>query len=121
MPTEIDPLLPQNASAPEISGHGFSPVSKKQHEPQKYDDVKIYSKNRRALDDPELTTSGPSPFRTILGIFAIFVGLSVFAALFVPGGIQRYRKTPFASPDTSARVKKILTENPLIGLSLRLK
>lgn len=116
--SETDPLLPQGSSAPEISGYGFSRPSKARYQPQKI----VIEQTEYAKDEDveDRSTEGFSPLRILLTLFTIVVGLAVFVTLLLPGTLD----TPWRGPkdDTrtiEARVNKILTENPLIGLESR--
>lgn len=105
MPSEVDPLLPKNDPAPEISGYGYSKLSRGQFE---------------SAEDPEYEESLPqadmSPLKSILVLFAVVVGFALFIALLVPGGIGSVPKSPKNESLTiRARVNEILTETPLIG------
>ena len=111
MPSELDPLLPHDDPAPEISGYGFS-----KHRNRKDDDIVNSGSAGEKLDeDIDDSTSG-RPFRTIFGIFFFVVGLAFVITLFVPGGFLRKWDTPQASDSrVEARVNRILEKNPLIG------
>lgn len=107
MPSELDPLLPNNDPAPEISGYGHSKPSRGQFE---------------AAEDPDDEETlaqaqvGASPLKSIFALFTIVVGFALLIALLVPGGLGSSPKLPQNESLTSkARVDKILTETPLIG------
>ena len=105
MPSEEDPLLPNNEPAPEISGYGYSKASRGQFE---------------AAQDPEyeetLQQAGASPLKFILALFMVVVGFALFLALLVPSGLGSAPKSPKNESLTiRARVDKILTATPLIG------
>lgn len=105
MPSEVDPLLPKNDPAPEISGYGYSELSRGQFE---------------SAEDPEYEESPPqadvSPLKSILALFAVVVGFALLIAVLVPGGIgSGLKSSKNESLTIRARVNKILTETPLIG------
>lgn len=113
--SESDPLLPQGSSTPEISGHRFSKPSKARCQSQ-----------RRVIEETEYIqdkdvenrrTEGFSPCKTLLTFFMIVVGLAVLTTLLVSGTLDIPWHGPEGNSSTiEARVKKILTETPLIGL-----
>ena len=106
MPSESDPLLPKGKPAPEISGFGYSPTP-----------------NEDPGDEEEKTTRrdyrsqiSTSPLTIILALFTIVVGIGLFVALLAPGGLGAPDEIPRNhTPPSTARVDKILSENPLIG------
>ncbi len=113
--SESDPLLPQGSSAPEISGYGFSKPSKARYQSQRR--VIEETEYIQDKDDENRSTEAFSPCKTLLTFFMIVVGLAVLITLLVPGTFG----TPWHGPEGNsstieARVKKILTEIPLIGL-----
>ncbi|KAL8803216.1 MAG: hypothetical protein Q9182_003317 [Xanthomendoza sp. 2 TL-2023] len=115
MPSELDPLLPQNDASPEISGEGYG-----QHRRQ------IRSQPHQILgtendDDPgeKSTASSSSPLYTIVGIFIFVVGTALAIAWLLQGALHLGRTSPNppAHPignDLSFRVDTILSQNPLI-------
>lgn len=117
--SETDPLLPQNSSAPEISGYGFSRPAEARYQAQS-----IVIEQTEYIKDKDVenrSTKGFSPLRIPLTLLTVVVGLALFITLLAPGAWH----TPWHGPkdDTStieARVITILTENPLIGLQSRL-
>jgi hypothetical protein len=114
--SETDPLLPKGASAPEISGYGFSKASQVHHQNQS--EVVDWDEDIDDIDNtpPSSTFEGYSPLRTLIILFTIVVGLAIFITLLMPGTPDVPGKKP--GDDTlriSARVDKILSENPLIG------
>lgn len=105
MPSELDPLLPNNEPAPEISGYGYSKSSRGRFE---------------TAEDPEyaesVEESGASQFKSIIALFTVVVGFALLIALLVPGGLGWARDPPKnESLAVRARVDRILTETPLIG------
>lgn len=121
MSSESDPLLPKGNSAPEIQGFGFSQAQyQSQHEIEqdKNDGEEFDGGN---ID--EFTNAAPSPLRIIIAMFTVIVGLAVVITLLVPGVLDNvWKNGPFSGSKSStpgaieARVNKILSENPLIGL-----
>lgn len=115
--SETDPLLPKGASAPEISGYGFSRPSKVQYQTQS----KVLDRDENVEDEDNSPTStgfeGFSPLRTLIVLFTIVVGLAMLITLLVPGTIDGPNDKPKDDTLTvRARVEKILSENPLIGV-----
>ena len=115
---ETDPLLPKGDSAPEISGYGFSTTSDSSSkiQYQQEEDTVDQSENEGANDDLDASNAQrPSQSRTMFIFFAIVVGSALFITLLLPGALH----TPWTMPPDdaltiSARVTKILSENPLI-------
>lgn len=125
MPSEIDPLLPQNESAPEISGYGFWSRAKNTSEITYTDEPPSYSHDQaedtRSISSTSASTS--SALSTICGIFTIFIFFSLVIAALSPGGINGGeppgRTNPEPIPRQPAktieqRVSRILEETPLI-------
>ena len=115
--SETDPLLPKGASAPEISGYGFSRPSKVQYQTQS----EVLDRDENVEDEDNSPTStgfeGFSPLRTLIVLFTIVVGLAMLITLLVPGTINGPGEKPKDDTLTvRARVEKILSENPLIGI-----
>ena len=112
--SETDPLLPNGSSAPEISGYGFS---KTQIGPL----YEVVDPDRNALDEDDEQSNtgynGFSPLRTLTVLFAVVVGCAIFITLLFPGAFNAPALKPVDDTMTvKARVHKILSENPLIGL-----
>lgn len=110
--------MPQNASAPEITGHGFSTKSNPKNPLQRdYSLVNDEDLNYTPRDDSlGQNNLDKSPLCTIMARFTIIVSLAFFIALIVPGGLGSPRGRPESHDLTvKARVDKILSENPLIG------
>lgn len=122
MYSELDPLLPQTSSAPEISGYGFSPGPKfknyKRRNHHINDDEADEADEGRSVDESSIQKStNPSPLRVIISIFIIVVGIAFFVSLLVPGGLDSSWKSPRKRNLTfKARTDKILSETPLIGV-----
>lgn len=115
--SETDPLLPKGASAPEISGYGFSKPSQVNH--QKQGEVVDWDEDIDDRDNspPTSTFEGLSPLRTLIVLFTIVVGLAILITLLMPGTPYVPGKKPGdVTLKIRARVDKILSENPLIGL-----
>ena len=115
--SETDPLLPKEASSPEISGYGFSRSSKVQYQTQS--EVLNQDEDVEGNDNSPTSTGfeGFSPLRTLIVLFTIVVGLAIFITLFVPGTIDGPGDKPKDDTLTvRARMEKILSENPLIGV-----
>ena len=114
-PSETDPLLPQNNSAPEISGYGFSKRSKIQKgtRSEVIDQQHVESKGDETDRQPDQSSSA---LRVTFSIFAIVVGLAILVTLLVPGAWDVPWHAPKDETSTiQARVDRILSENPLIG------
>ena len=110
--SETDPLLPKGSSAPEITGYGFS---KSQYQIQN----EVVDPDKNVEDDEEQSNPGYegfSPLRTLGVLFAVVVGCAIFITLLFPGAFRTPSDQPVDDSVTiRARVKKILSENPLIG------
>lgn len=119
-PLETDPLLPQGRSAPEISGYGFrNPSNFNDYPPQS--EVIEEAGDIEVKDDAQALRDGGgfSPLRVLVVLFAIVVGLAMIITLLSPGTADRPQSAPQDdAPTIQARVNRILTENPLIGLSI---
>ena len=112
MSSETDALLPRNPTAPEISGYGFS----KSSEIHVDDD----DDNRHGANDERgsrTSEGGPSPLRTIVGLFTTVIVFGLIISFFVPGGFSHIWHDTFKKPPQTIhdRVNQILLENPLIG------
>ena len=116
--SETDPLLPKGATAPEISGYGFSTASKKTpHEIIEESDTMQIGEETVEGEEAESVYRGFAPFRILITLFSIVVGLAVFITLIIPGSWDILRPpSKTTGPTISARVDKILRETPLIGL-----
>ena len=124
MPSETDPLLPNNEPAPEIVGLGCSRKQK-----SGYDDQSPYqySSHVAGSTDPDQykesdTGAGNdvSPLRTILTIFTTVVGFGFILSILIAGEFGKRARAPQivpSRPSTSIpdRVERILSEHPLIG------
>ena len=112
MSSETDALLPKNPTAPEISGYGFSKSSEVH-----VDDDDHYQNGADDERGSHTSESGPSPLRTIVGLFTTVIAFGLIISFFVPGGLghlwdDTFKKHPQTVDD---RVTQILSENPLIG------
>ncbi len=105
MSSEIDPLLPQTRSAPEISGHGFpQPAS---NEDQRLEDHE---------ESMSPSSNAYSSLRRSIALFTIVVFLSLFIAVVLSGGPRSKDENRQRDNATiAARVDKILSQTPLIG------
>lgn len=116
---EIDPLLPQNPSAPEISGYGFSPGPEFNISDQRaYHTNDDEAAEERSVDESSSQIgTNTSPLRAIVAIFTIVIGLAIFLTLLVPGGLGSPWGTPGnRNPTLGARTDRILSQTPLIGV-----
>ena len=139
MSSEVDPLLPKNESAPEITGYGFSSKQRsKAHEVEEVDDNyrgfyverernednegNDYEVDDRAPRDDAASTGGGSPITSLLGIFVFVVLFAFFISIGLGGGSSEQPqpepvpKRPSPGQSIEARVARILDETPLIGL-----
>lgn len=115
MSSEVDPLLPKNEPAPEITGHGFS-TKKTTSTEVIYDEI---SRPREDEDDdaqaPPSDASARTAVSSIVSIFTVVVFIAFVLALYGSGGLatqpQPIPKHPESIP---ARVSRILNETPLI-------
>ena len=111
MPSELDPLLPKNKPAPEISGDGFDHNAPEIQDPEE--------QKRRVVDEEDLNmVSSSSPLRTLVTLFTVVVGFGILLSLLVPGGLGiswPWGKPSKGSTNIQERVSKIMRENPLIG------
>lgn len=136
MPSEVDPLLPRNESAPEITGYGFS--TKQKHRGQEIEDVDdnyrgfyVERDNGPANDDDDdrglrETTSSSGAGGSLSSFLGIFIFIVLFA-MFISIGLGAWGDQPQPEPvpkrpspgnSMDGRVAKILGETPLIGLKL---
>ena len=124
MASETDPLLPRGNSAPEITGDGFSKGSdtdyqyKNEARPVLEREDIVEETGDEPFDEVETFAS---PLRTICYLFFMIVLFALFIAFLIPKGLRdRWQgpgDNPLPHPQTvEARVNKILSENPLIGL-----
>lgn len=107
MPSELNPLLPQTEPAPEIQGH-------RTKRRQNIEDDENKKDSGGDIDSPSLTASS---FRTIMFIFIFVVALGLLTSYGFSDGFHRRASTRPLVPHTNitARVDKILSENPLFG------
>ena len=118
MVLETDPLLPKGASAPEITGYGFTRPSKIHYQTQSEAVSPIDNQEDKDQEWEYASPTSFSPLRTLISLFAIVVGLAVFITLLAPGVFDMPKGSrPKDDPATlDARVNKILSEIPLIGI-----
>lgn len=115
MPSETDPLLPRNTPAPEISGYGFSKSSTQYLHLNEI--VEEESTAEAPTDEPSnQRDAGPPPLRSLLSLFTVVVGFALFISLLIPGNGGPWQDD--GPPSIKARVDKILSETPLIGLHI---
>lgn len=105
MPSELDPLLPQNRTAPEISGYGFS----------KQTSI-AYERQEESTEEPSRTAIATTFLSTICVLFTLLVSVALLIALTVPRALNSPNDDGSGDNSTvAARVEKILSETPLIG------
>ena len=123
MPSETDPLRPNNPPAPEIVGYGYSRKPQLQdEEPQDH-----YRSHNVEISDHEASREKEaqaytdiSPLRTYLTIFSTVVCFGLVLSLLITGEWRKTAKVPEklhrSQPSSiAARVEKLLSEHPLIG------
>ena len=124
MPSETDPLLPDNEPAPEIVGYGYSRHQKAGSQTQfQYQHPSHLVETTEEDDGKESETRSAtdnSPLRTIFAIFSVVVCFGLFLSLLLNGESGKSAKAPRIAPSkpsksVASRVEKILSENPLIG------
>jgi hypothetical protein len=123
MPSEYDPLLPQTAPSPEISGYGYS--KSKQTQPEIVEDQQD-DEDTDPTASPDPSSGGASPLSTLIGIFTFVVAVGFLFATFMSGSVSEPSDRPLpggggggshqSPPTLSDRVAKILDGTPLIGL-----
>ena len=120
MPSETDPLLPNNDPAPEIMGEGFSRrPAKREYQKEHLSDTGKALGEGMGGDYPAEAGLGASPLRNILTIFAIVVGFALAVSLLIAGRYNAPDQAPEVGPPKmpatiADRVDRILTENPLL-------
>lgn len=123
MSTELDPLLPQNEPAPEISGNGYDWMKKRRNDYQTHvgEDTE---NDKDAARDVDSSSAGASPLRTIVAMFISVVGLGLLISFVLSDGFHgkwRLPQSPIVPNNSlTARVDKILSENPLFGIYILL-
>ncbi|KAL8779365.1 MAG: hypothetical protein Q9213_006970 [Squamulea squamosa] len=117
MPSELDPLLPQNDPSPEISGYGSSLYARRNHHQTHM--VGEIEREHKSTDKPNQTTT--SSLRNIIGILTFVIGIALIIIWLSPGGVHAgWASSPVVpapidpNGNTSARVDKILSADPLI-------
>ena len=119
MPSETDPLLPDNEPAPEIVGHGFSRKSTKSYQ----DQFSSYTAETVTKDEDRGSAmndaAGVSPMRTVLLGFVCVVAFALAISSLFTGKLGGQKQAPKVGPSEppatfETRVEKILAENPLI-------
>lgn len=120
MPSEIDPLLPQNEPAPEIVGHGFSRRKQESSEITYVDDPPTYDDQEDARSTTSNDVSTKSALSSICSIFTVVVFFALVLTVLSPGGIrdrQPFRPEPVPrrpARTIQERVSRILEDTPLI-------
>jgi membrane dipeptidase len=129
MASEVDPLLPRNTPAPEISGYGFSKPSASvevtyDDAPPSYQNDDGYEERERDDDSSIAGSSSTRPtLSTIFSIFSFVVLFAFIASIALPGGLNDKwggsQPSPEPVPDRPAltireRVDDILRNTPLI-------
>src|SRR2546423_8492193 len=120
MPSEVDPLLPQNEPAPEISGYGYPRRKQDSSEITYVDDPPSYDDptDTRSTTSDDVTTK--SALSTICGIFAIIVCFALVLSVFTHGSgkdNEPYQPRPIPRQPARTieqRVSRILEDTPLI-------
>ncbi|KAL9603355.1 MAG: hypothetical protein Q9219_001217 [cf. Caloplaca sp. 3 TL-2023] len=121
-PSESDPLLPPNESAPEISGQGyFHQKTRHGKEPQSHiiEDTRDPKEDFEDVRDPIVVAS---PLRVLVLLFLCVVGLGLLISFLSSNGFHERQKAPLV-PETPRgnlrqQVDQILSENPLFGSDL---
>ena len=121
MSSEVDPLLPRNNPAPEISGYGYTKPNAARE--VTYDDAPPSYPDDDGLEKDD-DSRGTSPdFNSICSIFVVVVLFALLASTALRGvlGHNRRDSTPYPKPVPSRpflsvreRVDKILDRTPLI-------
>ena len=127
MSSEVDPLLPRNQPAPEISGYGYSKpndsveVNYEPNPPSYRHDNGQQEEDGEENDDTESVTSSRSALSTICSIFTFVVLFAFIASIALPlgrsGGNRRPSPEPIPGRPSSTineRVDEILNRTPLI-------
>jgi membrane dipeptidase len=120
MPSEVDPLLPQNEPAPEIIGYGFSRRKQDASEITYVDDPPSYDDQVDARSTTSNEVSTKSALSSIFSIFAVVVFFALVLSILSPGGgsdDQPYNPPPIhrqPARTIEQRVSRILEDTPLI-------
>jgi membrane dipeptidase len=128
VPSELDPLLPRNPPAPEISGYGYSKSRNSaevtyEESPPSYQDADRREEHNEDDSASTQSTSTKSALRGICSIFAFVMFIAFLSSIFLSGGIDDkwggnppYPKPVPGNPSHSIteRVDKILRDTPLI-------
>ncbi|KAL8986751.1 MAG: hypothetical protein Q9177_003985, partial [Variospora cf. flavescens] len=114
MPSELDPLLPQNDPSPEIQS-SWRPRTKRHQNDIKAHIVQDTENNQDSGGDNDSPRANASSLRPIMGIFVFVVGLGLLTSFVFSHGFRRKVPSTPSVPDASvaARVHTILSENPL--------
>lgn len=120
MPSETDPLLPNNDPAPEIMGEGFSrKTPRNNYQKERLSDAVEVTGQNGDDSPPAEAGLGASPLRTIFTNFTIVVGFALAISVLIRiryGGPDQAPEVsaPKAPTAIADRVDRILTENPLL-------
>ena len=122
MPSEVDPLLPQNEPAPEITGYGFSKRKKSGVEVSYTEAPSADTDDDEARSTTSASTSAKSAAGTICSIFGVVVLCALFLATLASHGSTTTPKPipvpsrPPSHPSLTLRERalQILGETPLI-------
>ena len=120
MPSETDPLLPNNDPAPEIVGEGFSrKTSKAEYRKERLSDTVEVIGQSGDDSSPAEAGLGASPLRSIFTIFTIVIGFAFAISVLIRGRSVGPDQAPEVGqpkvPTAIAnRVDRILSENPLL-------
>lgn len=119
MPSELDPLLPQNDPSPEIQS-SWRPRTKRHQNDIQAHIVEDTENNQDSGGDNDSPRANASSLRPIMGIFVFVVGLGLLTSYVFSHGFRRKVPSTPSVPDASvaARVHTILSENPLFGTIL---
>jgi membrane dipeptidase len=128
MSAELDPLLPRNPPAPEISGYGYTKPNASVG--VTYEEAPPYQNEDRHEEDEEdgdasstTSTSARSALSTTCIIFTFVVLFAFIASIALPGGLSNHRGDSQPSPEPvpggpsltiEERVGEILSNTPLI-------
>ncbi|KAI4288730.1 MAG: hypothetical protein L6R35_002009 [Caloplaca aegaea] len=118
MPSELDPLLPQNDPSPEIQS-SWRPRTKRHQNDIQAHIVEDTENNQDSGGDNDSPRANASSLRPIMGIFVFVVGLGLLTSYVFSHGFRRKVPSTPSVPDASvaARVHTILSENPLFAVS----
>lgn len=117
--TELDPLLPQNPTAPEISDCGLFPTPKLERSIRRECSSIVNNATEERLIDKLSTriySTTAAPLCVILAIFTLIVSLGILITHWISGGFGGSWEISKGHCLTfKARAQKILSQTPLIG------